>query len=364
MAVVLLAAAGVLAERGLLSARPPSEPREAPRAAPTRASAPVSIVVREGRQLVRYHEGGATRVAELPKGAGSEAPLWIVEDAGQSAAVFGVDRGQLFRIDIPRRQSPSTVGRVDRIVSEGPDVCELLVEVADDPPAVVVLDTASGNVVDRRPFPGYDGSGGWTPRGAITTFGLPGLVLSRPGRAGRDEVAVAWSKRGVASGFVPSRLQQLGQPGRLLGIADDWILFLDDACPGRECVLRVLSFTRDGASVRPVRPPQGWSFQPGETSGGSHEALVPVVNTHDSSVRALARLVPGGDMALLLRASVGLEPRAGLVAEPDGSVYFLLIDRVLDRVLARWSPADAPHVVTFPQLPRLPVTARLVCACR
>jgi hypothetical protein len=112
-----------------------------------------------------------------------------------------------------------------------------------------------------------------------------------------------------------------------------------------------------------VRPPTGWSFIDGETGGNSHEVLVPVVKVADGTVHALARLVPEGDTALLLRDSIGLEPSGGVVAEPDGSVYFLRTDSISSRALARWSPVDLPHIVTYPELPRLPASARLVCVC-
>lgn len=364
VAAALLAGGALVADVRLPTGdRRTPESRDAPRSArsATGAATPaVTILARHGSRLVRYSPGGATQVATLPRGFGANERLWAVDD-GRSRVLYGVRGRDLFRVGVRHGRVVADVGTVDRIVDVGPGPGELVVQLSiDDGTRVSAIDGATGNVVHRDPFPAFDGSGGWTPRAVLTTFGLPGLVLTRTSAGGRgDEVALAWTPRGISSGFVPAGLQRLGRPGRLLGVAGDWVLFLDEDCPSPGCVATVLSFTRDGARLRSVSPPPGWSFVPGNTAGQSHEALVPVAALSDHQVHALARVVAGGDRALLLRDSVGLQLSAGVVAEPDGSVYFLLTGRVV----ARWSPAHLPRVVTFPELPRVPTKARLVCAC-
>lgn len=361
VAVALFAASDPLS--GKPAPRDPSTTASAePNRKPRGPSVP-AIIAQSGSNVVRYGPRGATRMARIPAGFGVGERLWAVDDAGYPAVLYGVSKNTLFRIEAARGEVVADVGVVDRIVDVGPGAGELVVQVAGATRSqIVVMEASTGDVIDREPFPGFDGTRRWTPRGVMTTFGVAGLVLTRPLAGGGSEVAIAWSDVGVASGFVPSRLQRFGPAGRLLGLADDWVLFLGDDCPGLTCTLTVLSFTRDGSGMRKVRPPKGWSFMPGMTGGDSHEVLVPVTKLGDSSVHALARLVPGGDSALLLRGSTGLDLRAGLVAEPDGSVYFLRRE-VRSRVLARWSPVDPPHILTFPTLPRLPDSARLVCVC-
>lgn len=357
----------VLALSDPLSGEPPPPkappPASAERSGPPGASPP-AVIARNGFDVVRYGPRGATRVARTPPDFAPDARLWAVDDAGYPALLYGVSEGRLFRIDAARRDLVADVGTVERIVDVGPGAGELVVQLPGGSGSiVVVMEAATGDVIDRDPFPGFDGSDSWTPRRVMSVFGVPGLLLTRPGRDGRDEVAIAWSDVGVASGFFPSRLQRFGSTGRLLGVADDWVLFLADDCPSSTCTLTVLSFTRDGSGMRKVLAPSGWSFVEAMTGGDSHEVLVPVRKDDDDSVHALARLVPGGDSALLLQASIGLDPAAGLVAEPDGSVYFLRAEGPGKRVLARWSPVDPPHILTFPKLPPLPASARLVCLC-
>lgn len=358
----------VIAQTGLLSAEPrPEDPEPLPtvsRSSQRDDAVPppvTGVIAGDGLDVVRYDRGRVTRLAELPPGFAPDDRLWAVDDAGYPPVLYALTNGKLFRIDARRGGTVADAGRAERIIGLGPEPGQLVVQVREnDRLPVLVLEAETGAVVDRDPFPGFKAAGDWTPRGAMTTFGIPGLVLTRPGAAGREEVAVAWSERGVSSRFVPGRLQRFGAPGKLLGVADDWVLFLDPECPSPSCLLTVLSFSRKGGSARAVAPPEGWSFEPGVTAGQSHEALVPVVN--DQGEHALARLVPGGDGALLLRDSVGLDPSAGMIAEPDGPVFFLRATEG-SRVLARWSPVESPNVITFPELPPIPASARLVCVC-
>lgn len=367
LVALVCAALAVIAHDNLLSGdRRSSQPRPPT----TKGASSVAeqealptVVARHGSRLVRYSHRGERSVATLPAGFPAGERLWAVEPADSRTVLYGVNRRELFRIDTERGRVVRQLGTVIRIVDVGPGRGELLIEVPDgDGSKVVVLDAATGDVTDANSFRGFDGTGDWTPRGVVTKFGVPGIVLTRPGAAGRQEVGVAWSERGVASGSVPSRLQPFGARGRLIGVAEGWLLFLDDTCPSPSCALTVLSFTPKGAAMRKVSPPPGWSFLPRESGGQPYEVLVPVVRTGDGEAYALARVVAGGDRALLLANAVGLDPDAGVVATRDGSSYFLIEDGDA-RVVARWSPVDQPYLTRFHELPRLAPTARLVCAC-
>lgn len=367
LVAVVCAALAVFAHDNLLSGdRRSAQPRPAPTtgasSVPEQETLP-TVVARHGSRLVRYSDSGKRTLATLPAGFPAEERLWAVEPAGSRTLLYGVNRRELFRIDAQRGRVVRQLGTVIRIVDIGPGRGELLIEVPDgNGSKVVVINAATGDVTEANSFRGFDGTGNWTPRGVVTKFGVPGIVLTRPGAAGQQEVAVAWSERGVTSGFVASRLEPFGAQGRLIGVAEGWLLFLDDTCPSPSCALTVLSFTPKGAAVRKVSPPPGWSFLPRESGGQPYEVLVPVVRTGDGHAYALARVVAGGDRALLLANAVGLDPDAGVVAGRDGSSYFLLDDGD-GRVVARWSPVHQPYLTKFHELPRLAPTARLVCAC-
>ena len=117
-----------------------------------------------------------------------------------------------------------------------------------------------------------------------------------------------------------------------------------------------------GVRSRDVEPPGGWQFTPGPVGGRSHDALVPVVAGR-GDVTALARLVPGGANALLVRGSEGVVLPAGVVDEADGSVYFAVAEEDGRRTVLGWHPDRPTGVVPVPTGTALPPTARLVCVC-
>ena len=116
-----------------------------------------------------------------------------------------------------------------------------------------------------------------------------------------------------------------------------------------------------------MAPPAGWTFVEGPAAGRTHEALVPVHRLGEADTPddvALARLVPGGDNALLVAGTDPVQLAAGLADGQAGSVYLLRAPNRGDGGEAMvWNP-DAPNVA----LPLRPATsfpegARLVCVC-
>lgn len=360
LAVVLAAAAAALLWRaGVLSGG--STPSASPGAEATPRTSSPRLVVADGRRLVRYGGEGATRAGGLPSGAADGTSLLTVDDTGEPV-VLGVVGGRLFRAD-PHSTAPAVdVGPAAAVVDRSPDGTDVFVRLGpEDGGRLVAVDARSGIVVDRDPFPGYDGAGGWEPRGAVAIYGATGMLLSRPAADG-EELVVAWSREDIAAGRTPQRLP-VGAGGRLLGVSSDWVLVQHGPCPGAGCRLEIVTVvTPYGVRSRDVEPPRGWHFTPGPVGGRSHDALVPVVAGR-GDVTALARLVPGGANALLVRGSEGVVLPAGVVDEADGSVYFAVAAEDGRRKVLGWHPDRPTGVVPVPTGTALPPTARLVCVC-
>lgn len=362
-----IAAAALLWRSGLLSGG--STPAERPDAvAPANATSPRLVVV-DGGRLVRYDGRGGVRAGGLPPGLARDAPLLTVDDTGQPVVMVVVG-GRLFRAD-PQSAAPAVdVGPAAAVVDRSPDGTDVFVRLGPEGGGrLVTVDARSGIVVDRDPFPGFDGTGGWKPRGVVAIYGATGMLLSRPTADGEDLV-VAWSRQDIAAGAVPQRLPIGAQgrllgvaPARLLGVSSDWVLVLAGRCPGPGCRLEIVTVVSvDSVRSREVEPPRGWRFAPGPVGGRSHDALVPVVSER-GDVTALARLVPGGASALLVRGSEGVVLGAGVVDESDGSVYFA-VDAGGRRQALGWHPGQpGDEVVPVGAGTALPATARLVCVC-
>ena len=369
LAAVLVSAAGLLVQSGLLFGEdptPPGAPVEPTltAAAPTPATDPSYVVVRDGAQLVRYDRFGVAPGPELPAGLAEDDELYVVDGRGGAASVFGVAAGRLFRAR-PGASRLTDLGPASRIVDAAPFPRQLFVQTAaGDGGRVVSIDARSGQVVDPAPFAAYDRDAGWVPAGVLSRFAVSGLLLRRPGDAGRDELAVAWATAAVEVSPRPD-IERLGQPGRLLGLTDDSVLLLDGSCPGSGCHLMVLTFDPEGFSTREIRPPAGWSFAPQGRVERAHGALVPVVpldGQPDDVSGALARLVAGGENALLVRGATAVVHEAGLV-ESDGDVYFVALGRDGVRRVMRWQSAVLGEVGSLGTMPPLPDSARLVCVC-
>ena len=162
-------------------------------------------------------------------------------------------------------------------------------------------------------------------------------------------------------------MEELGTVGPLLGIADDWVITCGPACPGTSCRIQIVSVTRDQAQIRDVAPPEGWTFVRGPSAGRTHEALVPVEHLSGGKPdgrRALARLVPGGDNALLVAGTSRVLLDAGLADGPGGSVYLLVEPEPGEQTLARvWAPQSPSRATPLSPQPEFPAGSRLVCVC-
>ena len=190
--------------------------------------------------------------------------------------------------------------------------------------------------------------------------------MTRPAPGGLTRYALAYPRLLVESG-TRERVRDLGNHGELLSLADDWLLILGADCPGPSCRLDVVSVSRDAALSRVVAPPTGWTFVQGAAAGRTHEALVPVHRLGDADTPddvALARLVPGGDNALLVQGTDRVRLAAGLVDGAGGSVYLLRDpDRGGDPRAVVWDP-DAPNIaVPLRPATSFPADSRLVCVC-
>ena len=367
--VLALATAALLVSRsGLLSAGAPHQPDggSSPTAKPV-AEVSRLVGVVDGH-LVRPDQDDWSEGARLPESL--MAPLVPVPDpiVGLSSrgpgTLAGVADGLLFVVGTEPGATARPIGRARSVVAATSS--SLVVWRGD---RVVELDTGTGRVLDPDPFPGFDASGasgGWSPDGFVAVTGSRPLLMSRPLPDGlRQELALAWPTRRIDAGTNPP-VQPLGTYGVLMGIADDWILAQGNGCPGAGCTVQVVSVTRDDVLVRDVAPPAGWAFLGGPVVGSTHEALLPVRPLSDEKVEveALARVVPGGDSALLVGGTEGVDIDAGLVDTPDGDVFMIVRPPAggMERVSV-WRPGRAGRAELVPGGMDLPETARLVCVC-
>jgi hypothetical protein len=190
--------------------------------------------------------------------------------------------------------------------------------------------------------------------------------MARPAGEGRTLLALAWATGLVRTGLEP-KVEELGTVGQLLGIADDWVIALGPACPGAACRIQVVSVTRDQNLIRDVAPPDGWTFVSGPSAGRTHEALVPVEHLtggRPDGLLALARLVPGGDNALLVGATTHVVLEAGLADGPGGSVYLVTEPQKGEGTQVRvWQPQALGGARLLLPRPTFPDGAQLVCVC-
>lgn len=359
LVLVVLGAALLLSRSGLLSADAPEGRRDAPPAGEPEPEARGQLVARLDDRLVRLGTYAGPD-AMLPAGFPSDGTLVHVPAARGADDLVGVHHGALFRVPARGSEPATTIGRAERVVAA-----------AGSPGRVVVLrdgsvaevDVVTGRDTQPRPFPGFDRDQGWFPEGTVSALGTRALLMSRPvsGSAGQ-ELALAWPQRRVDAGAVTT-IRPLGTYGRLLGIASDWVLTEAGECPGPGCRVLVVTVTRDDVRARAVAPPPGWEFGvPGP--GGTAGTLVPVARPDDPRVLAMARLVAGGDNALLVQGSVGLDPGAGVVGRAGGSVFFVTGAGSGPRRVSVWDPHGRGPATAIPGLSGLlPPGARLVCVC-
>jgi hypothetical protein len=358
VALVLLVLAGlfVLSRSGLLSADSPPDGGTGRNGT---AAEVHRLVARVDDRLVRPAQADGSGGARLPDGLAAQARLVPVLTGDASSVLVGVHEGLLFRLAPTRDARWQPIGRARAVVAAGAAPGRVLVLRAG---GVAEVEVATGRVAQPAPFPGFAEAAGWRPEGVVSAVGTRSLLVSRPLPDGvGQELALAWPARRVEAGTNPP-LQVLGSYRALLGVADDWILTSAGACPGSACRVRIVSVTRDAVLARDVAPPPGWSFLLGTSGGRTREALVPVQRIDDGR-RALARLVAGGDNALLVQGSAGVDLDAGLVGDLDGSVR--LVTRAGDGAerVRTWSPLQPARAEPLGDGSALPDDARLVCVC-
>lgn len=361
--VVALATAALLVSRsGLLSADAPDQP-EGPVGPTARPEAARLVGVVDGH-LVRPDQKDWSEGAQLPESL--TAPMVAVPDpivglsSSRPGTLAGVADGLLFVVGTEPGATVRPIGRARSVVAATSSSL-----VVWRGARVVELDIGTGRVLDPDPFPGFAASaasGGWSPRGLVAVTGTHPLLMSRSLPDGlRQELALAWPARRVDAGTNPA-LQALGTFGMFLGIADDWVLTQGAGCPGTGCTVQVLSVTRDDVLVREVVPPDGWTFS-GPGLGRTREALLPVIRD-DEVLQALARVVPGGDSALVVGGTEGVDIGAGVVDTTDGDVYLIVRPpKENTEVLRVWRPGRSGRAALAPGRPELPQAARLVCVC-
>ncbi len=361
MRVVLLAVVAVVvlavSRSGLLSA-------EAPPQTTDQASAEAADI-EEATRLVARSEGHLVRLGQddgplLPDGDLSS--VIPVRSAGPAAYLVGVvDGTQLFRMETGEDARWAPIGRATAVLAATGTSNRAVISRGDK---VQEVDVTTGRVVDVEPFPGFDPAASWSPEGMVAVTGTRALLMSRPAGADGDgqELALAWPAARVRTQFNPS-VQSLGVFGRLLGIADDWVVVSEGRCPGAGCRIMIVTLTRDDLLVREVFPPDGWSFRADKLPGRLHEALLPVQRDGDADRVALARLVAGGDSALIVDGTRGVDVKAGLVESAAGAVY--LVTRTGDEELVRvWRPGRPGRAQrVLGEDDDLPRSANLLCVC-
>jgi hypothetical protein len=370
LALVVVSRTGLLSAGGSAPEPPPPPGRDSP--------APRLVARLADRLLVA--KGSHPRPAtSLPAGLPAGARL-VAAPPGDSVAqgldvgpLVGVAGGRLFRAD-PTKAHFRWLAPADEVLSPALSESTVAVRRGD---TVQAVEINAGGTTNTDPFPGYDAGAG-TPRGLLAALGTKALVMSHDIGDGTDSLSLAWPAALVQAGVKPDT-QQLGVFGPLLGLADDWVITLDPGCatadsvagsPTAVCHLRVISVTQDLVQANDVAPPPGWTFVQGPIAGQTHEALVSVERLTDGrrdGTRALARLVPGGDNALLVAGTDRVVVPAGLADGVQGTVY----------LLARPVPGGSTHgpevLVWDPQHPAaarrtsqrwgFPRSSRLLCLC-
>ena len=373
IAVAAVLAVLGLSRSGLLSA---DEPRPPPEPSPSDSVTPGDdaprLVARLEDQLLVAAPGEAQPGARLPADLPADArlvPVRLPAEGDPPVAsegpgpVLGVADGLLVRVD-PARPRWRSLGPADAVVSASYSAAKAIVLRGSE---LVEVEIATGGQTDADPFPGFDPAT-WTPHGVLAAAGSGALVMARPAEDGLSVLALAWPNAVVRTGTQPL-VEDLGTIGTLLGIADDWVITLGPGCPGTACRIRVVSVTRDLVRARDKAPPHGWTFIDGPSAGRTHEALVPIEHLtagRPDGRRALARLVPGGDNALLVGLSDNVALDAGLADGPRGTVYLLSAMPGVPggRLQARvWDPQDPASTRLLLPRTTFPEQARLACVC-
>lgn len=374
VAAVVALGALILRQSHLLSADEPEAGR--PTGAPTSREGPrgentsqgISVVVRQGDHLERYEAGSGRRpLATLPEDLPDPTPFVHVPGRDGTGPLVAVDRSVLFRASAVRGNRVVRIGRANRVLAVSPEPGRLFVVQPSggpsDGPRLAEVDARTGNNTDNQPFPGYDGTGSWRPADVVSSpGGGSALLLTREAGASRLELALAWDRLSVR--FEGARpLARIGFTSELLGVAQTRIFTLDrsNTCVDG-CNITVLSVSRDQLGTREVEPPSGWTFGSTVVGGSGGDPLVVVSRDGDPTNLALARLVAGARLGLLVAGSEGLDGSVTPVGGPEGEVVFA-VPRPEGVRLSVWLPGS-PSSALLLDLPALKTGAELVCACR
>lgn len=345
-------------------------------------SDPVSVVVREGDDLERYAAFGRRHLTSLPQGLPMSTRLVHAPRLDGTGPLVGVNQTVLFRADVGRNshgarpgggKGVTSIGRATQVIApSGMSPHGLIVLQPfgglSGRPRVVEVDATTGEVLDPNPFPGFLGDSGWTPIDVLASRELHALLMTRRYDQGRVELSLAWAGDLVRGG-VPL-VRRIGLVAHVLGVAGTRIVTVTDptTCSRDDCVLDVVSVTRDRELTRAVEPPPGWVFGHNLAAGGDSDPLVTVSRADDPGTLALARLAAGARRGLLVPRSVGVVASVPPVAAEDGSVVFGRVGRERGDIgavvrLVIWRP-ERPSAVEPLDLPPLPSGAELVCVCR
>jgi hypothetical protein len=375
-----LGALGVTRPHLLSAGKPaPDRPSASPSAGPRVPTAPlalgpdtsqgISLVVRQGDHLERYEAGtGRWPLATLPKGLPDPSALVQAPVVDGSGPLVGVDRGVLFRTDAFRGRSVTRIGSADRVLAPSPEPGRLFVLLRGIPrkgARVVELDARTGTITKEHPFPGYVATGPWRPTSVLSSAGRSQLLLTRPIDGGRLELALAWDSVSVEADDAPL-IADIGSTTRVLGVADTRVLTVDDrpdTCGVRGCPITVRTVSGGGVQTRDVQPPPGWIFGTTVVGGaGGGDPLALVFRFGGSGNPALARLLPGSRVGLLVGGTDGLVESIRPVGGQEGIVLFA-VPRPEGTRVSVWLPG-ARSAALLLDLPALKAGAELVCACR
>jgi hypothetical protein len=358
VALLVLAVAVAVSRSGLLSADAPERAEPPPTSSPAAAEAS-DLVAQVDDHLVRLGQDDFDDGPRLPGGV--TTPLVpVLSFTGQRSLVGVTEDERLFRLATRGDAEPVPIGRARAVLAAATAPGRAVVWRGS---AVAEVDIGTGRTLDEDPYPGYDEAAGWRPLGLVTVTSTRALLMRRavPGAPGL-ELALAWPSVRVAAQFNPE-VQPLGTYGRFLGIAGDWVLARAATCPGAGCSVLVVTVTRDDVLAREVSPPLGWTFVDGGPRYRTRSALQPVRRVDGDPLLALARLVTGGDNALLVRGTEGVDLDAGLADAFPGSVYLVAAGPAGGPERVRvWAPESPGRARLVPR-GELPDTARLVCVC-
>jgi hypothetical protein len=288
---------------------------------------------------------------EVPEALGSAADLVAVTMLSGRSLLVGAAAGTLFRVDPAGDEDWTEIGRASRVVGSTGALGTVLVERPGGD--LVEVDARTGSTVRADPFPGYLPTQGWRPASLIAV-GTGRSLLARRRLGDGLELGLAATERAIAGGARPP-FAVIGAVPRLLGVSPDAVLAATQNCPGPRCRVLVVTITPDTAMQREVMPPDGWRFA-ATRSGRSTQGLLTLQAT-GGGPDALARAVAGGDSALLVGGSAGVDLSAGLVDDLDGTTYL-----VVDGVVRAWRPGSPTRLQpVWAAAP--PEGAQLVCAC-